>query len=198
MKPSDEDIRKMNQEANFNPSQDSSHDFKALKSGDPAYFKTLIDALFPPISHFVQSNSGTEEDAEDVFMYGINVLYYKAQQGTLRQEAKLSTILYAICRNYWLKTLKKNKPTAELTKDLENVYTDVNPEDDESWERIQLIRRQMAHISETCRKLLALVFYSDMELPQIAGELGLTYNSVRVRKSECLARLRKLVKQVYK
>jgi RNA polymerase sigma factor (sigma-70 family) len=166
--------------------------FQTLHHPNPKALRDLMDTLFPLIAHLVQSNSGTHEDAEDVFMYGMGELFFKAQQGTLRQDAKLSTILYAICRNYWLKTLKKNKPTAELTIDLENVYTDDNPEDEESWERIHLIRRQMAHISETCRKLLELVFHTDLDMRQIAKQMNLTYGSARVRKSECIARLRAL------
>lgn len=167
--------------------------FSYLYSPNPEDLKYLMEKLFPMISKLVQSNSGTHEDAQDVFMYGIGELFFKAQQGTLRQEAQLSTILYAICRNYWLKTLRKNKPNAELTNDLENVLTNVDPEDIEDWERIKVIRQQMELLSKTCRRLIELVFHSDLDMRQIAHELGLTYASVRVRKTECITRLRKLV-----
>jgi RNA polymerase sigma factor (sigma-70 family) len=171
-------------------------DFTVFLTGGPLALKKLMDALFPPISNYVLSNSGTAEDAEDVFMYGINVLLIKAQLGTLRQEAQLSTILYAICRNHWLKNLKENNPNAELTNDLENVLTDIDTGDEENWERILVIRQQMEHLSKTCRRLIELVFHTDLDMRQIADELGLTYASVRVRKTECLARLRKLVFKV--
>lgn len=170
--------------------------FSVLTSSNPQAIYDLLDRLFPPISKYVLSNSGTKEDAQDVFMYGIGELFFKAQQGTLRQEAQLSTILYAICRNHWLKTLKKNNPNAELTNDLENVLTDIDTGDEEDWERILVIRQQMEHLSKTCRRLIELVFHTDMDMQQIAAELGLTYASVRVRKTECLARLRKLVFKV--
>jgi RNA polymerase sigma factor (sigma-70 family) len=170
-------------------------DFAVFLNGDPLALKKLMGRLFPPISHLVQSNSGAMEDAEDVFMYGIGELFFKAQQGTLRQEAQLSTILYAICRNHWLKTLRKNKPNAELTNDLENVLTNIDPEDEEDGERIHVIRQQMEHLSKTCRRLIELVFHSDLDMQQIADELGLTYGSARVRKTECLAKLRELVKK---
>jgi DNA-directed RNA polymerase specialized sigma24 family protein len=48
-------------------------------------------------------------------------------------------------------------------------------------------------LSQTCRRLIELVFHTDLNMRQIADELGLTYASVRVRKTECIARLRKLV-----
>ncbi|MFZ2899543.1 MAG: sigma-70 family RNA polymerase sigma factor [Saprospiraceae bacterium] len=170
-------------------------DFAVFLNGDPLALKKLMDRLFPLILKLVQSNSGTHEDAQDVFMYGITELFVKAQQGTLRQEAQLSTILYAICRNHWLKTLRKNNPNAELTNDLENVLINIDPEDEEDWERIQVIRQQMEHLSKTCRRLIELVFHTDLDMQQIADELGLTYGSARVRKTECLAKLRELVKK---
>ena len=57
------------------------------------------------IQTLVINNSGTSDDARDIFQEAIIVLYEKAKSGSFELHAQLKTYIYAVCRRLWLKKL---------------------------------------------------------------------------------------------
>jgi RNA polymerase sigma factor (sigma-70 family) len=172
--------------------------FQGLMAGDSLVIQAFMDRYFPMIDKLVQANSGSREDAEDVFMYGMQQLFLKAKAKTLYAGAALSTILYSICYKRWLNVLRKKHPEIELTEEQERVLRSedyLSPEEEEKLERLRLIQHCMQHIPEDCRQVINKSFYSDDPMKEIAEQLDMTYGYVRVRKTKCLDKLRKLVKE---
>src|SRR5687768_10865709 len=59
------------------------------------------------IQSFILSNSGTPQDAEDIFQETVVTFIDLVKKNKFRGEAAIKTFLVAIARNLWLNELKK-------------------------------------------------------------------------------------------
>ena len=78
---------------------------RAIQSGDERALSQLYRLHWPMVSHFVLQNSGTEDDARDVYQEGVMVFYEKVRENSLELSCQIKTYLYAVCRRLWLKRL---------------------------------------------------------------------------------------------
>src|SRR6478736_7164869 len=82
---------------------------QALKSGtnpDDA-IRHLYRTQYRMVSAYIRQNSGTDQDAEDIFQEVILVFIDVLKKEKFRGESSVSTFLYALTRNIWLNELKK-------------------------------------------------------------------------------------------
>ncbi|MFN0012903.1 MAG: RNA polymerase sigma factor, partial [Saprospiraceae bacterium] len=63
----------------------------AVRSGDRALLRQLRDELYPFVRGLVLKNSGTEDDAKDVFQDAVMVVYDKAGQADFTLTSRFST-----------------------------------------------------------------------------------------------------------
>ena len=82
---------------------------EGLKNHDNEVLNFIYRKYFPEIRFFVIKNSGTDEDAQDVFQEAIIIIYKKLRDGVLDLTCSFKTYLYSVCRIVWLKQLEKRK-----------------------------------------------------------------------------------------
>jgi DNA-directed RNA polymerase specialized sigma24 family protein len=58
------------------------------------------------------------------------------------------------------------------------------------------VEKKFEDLPGTCQEILAL-WWSGLSLAQMAEKLGITYNYVKKRKSECSSKLTEMVKNVF-
>ena len=73
-----------------------------LKTEDSSSFELLYKFFFPSIASYIKQNTGSNEDAEDVFQEAIIVLLQKVRQPDFVLTFSLNTYLYAVAKNIWL------------------------------------------------------------------------------------------------
>ncbi len=156
----------------------------------------LYKNLYGGIARFVLNNSGTEEDAKDIFQEGLIVLYEKVVVPDFVQTSTLKTFLHAICRNLWLKRLRrsnrKETPMSELQLLPIADWEDPHQEDQEE-ERRELVQHLLGQLGEGCRRLLVLFYYERRSMQEIANLLGLSNDRVaKNKKARCMNKLREL------
>lgn len=168
-----------------------------IKTQDRVVLKALGTDFFPMIKDYVLKNSGNHEDAEDLFCEVIEVLYRKVQKGTLTLSCKLSTYLFAVAENLWRKKLRHKKYDSEVTIDDPTIYKEVEKLEElmEKTEEYKLMREKFQVLSEDCRKILNLSWYSDLSGKEIADRLNWTHGYLRKRKHKCREKLIELVKK---
>ena len=71
--------------------------------------KELYKTHYPMIVHLVCSNSGTEQEAKDIYQEAVIAFYERVQQPAFTLTCKIKTYLYAVCRRLWLKKLAEKK-----------------------------------------------------------------------------------------
>ncbi|MEL6845670.1 MAG: sigma-70 family RNA polymerase sigma factor, partial [Bacteroidota bacterium] len=123
---------------------------RGLQQGEVSILKEMYDAYFPMIKQFVLKNSGSTQEAEDVFQEGIMSLYRLVLKKDFELKSQLYTLLYAICRNWWFKQLRKlervtNEPAEVLTEGEKGVVEAIS-----SREREKLYQEKFRQLSLDC------------------------------------------------
>ncbi len=162
---------------------------EGLLEQKPEVVRSIFSEFLPPVAAFVRANSGTNEDAKDVFMYALEIVYRKLKAGDLTLTVLFSTYLQAICRRYWLKNLRRNKFDAGVTPDDPVVSNKVGTEQEtsisENSERQRLFTEKLRQIPKDCQMVLSLSWNTEMSMEEIAEALGWTYAYARKRKTIC-------------
>ena len=77
------------------------------------------------ILDFTRKNSGSEEDARDLFQEGLVVIFEKVSSGDLKLSSAFRTYFYAVCRNKWLMVLRRKRTGPQMVVDTEQLNEDI-------------------------------------------------------------------------
>lgn len=162
----------------------------------------LYEELFPGIVHFVQSNSGTEDDAKDIFQEALIVIYQKSTARDFEFTSSFKNYFFGICRMLWLKKISKSNPEesvdiAELAGMKELLFEDdmigemkINAHD----LMMGLYQKHFLSLNEECRKILKLHFQK-VPFAEIAEIMGLSNEKyAKARKYMCKEKLKQKIK----
>jgi RNA polymerase sigma factor (sigma-70 family) len=168
---------------------------KGLAANDRKAIETIYQNHYSMIQTLVINNSGTSDDARDIFQEAIIVLYEKAKSGSFELHAQLKTYIYAVCRRLWLKKLMISK---RFSGDLANAPETIATDDDiEIYEHrtqdFELMDRALLHLGEPCKELLESYYLRKKNMSEIAREFGYTNaDNAKNQKYKCLMRLKKI------
>ena len=169
----------------------------ALLAGDRDALRLLYDKHLPRIIKYVTQNSGSEEDAYDIFQEAILVIFKKAERDGLRLTASFFTYLYAVCSRMWLQKLKKRKRrgvTFSEPEEYTNTETEGIQEIMEEEERYRLYRAKFRELSENCRRVMSL-YFQKVPMEEIAQLMGFaSVNYAKKRKYHCKEKLVGLIR----
>lgn len=167
---------------------------EALRNGRERTLTQLYKQTFPMVLHYVKRNSGTEQDAKDLFQDALIIFYEKAVSGRLTLTASASTYLVSICRKRWLRELHQRShwestegqepDQAQPPADFELEYPESEPS----------LLEYVEQLGSTCQSILLSFYYFGQTMEQIAEQHQ--YRNIRtatVQKFKCLERLRKSV-----
>lgn len=164
----------------------------ALLTDRERTLERIYAKMYPMVRHYVKENSGTDEDAKDIFQEALITYYEKVVYDQLTLTSSLSTYLMGICKNLWRQELgKRARKTWLSDAPIDEVGEEVMVDDEQPTATLMAFVEQLG---ETCRSLLVSFYYFGQRLEQIAEQHG--YRSVRsatVQKFKCLERLRKAV-----
>lgn len=141
------------------------------------------------IRNLVEKNSGTADDASDLFQEVLIIIYEKVLDNRLQLTCSLKTYIYSIARNKWLNKLKAQKRYTSFN----NFESFISIEEEtESAPTINL-DNLLNEIGEACRKLLILFYYKKRSMQEICKELNYSNaDSVKNQKYKCMQRLKKM------
>ena len=138
--------------------------------------------ILPDAKKYILNNSGTNDDARDIFQDALVILYKKVQTGDFTLTVPLKSYLFGIIRNCWLSELRlrKKHPSEEFTAD----FIDNGTPDGESYESA---KAAFALLGEKCRQLLILFYFKKKSFIQIAAELSFSDDKVaKNQKYRCM------------
>jgi RNA polymerase sigma factor (sigma-70 family) len=163
-----------------------------IRKGDESALEFLYKKYYRMMTKLVISNSGTEEEARDVYQDALVVFWEKAKKGDLVMTSKISTFIYSICLNLWRKELdRKSRFSSEEKENFESIDT-------EREERIKAIHDCLDELGETCKKILMYYYFDGLSMNEIAENLGYANtDTAKTKKYKCKKRLDELVKAKY-
>ena len=147
------------------------------------------------VARLILQNSGGPADVDDIFQEGLIVLYKLAKNGEIEKVANVEAYLYSVCRNLWLKRLRRDKREVALTEEQEDIpVAEVALQSLLSDERQAALRHLLSQLGDSCRQILIWYYYDRLSMKEIAERMNYSGDQVaKNKKSNCLKKLRQAI-----
>lgn len=163
-----------------------------LLRNDPQIVRGLYTRHFPAVRQYVLDNSGTMDDAEDMFQEAFLVLWLKVKEGHYYAEAAQDPggFLFQVAKHKWLDVLRSAaKRNMRMLRD-DHAQAGEEPVEAGLEERIGRLREVYGRLDAKCRQVLDLFYFGRKDLAAIALAMGVEEASIRTIKYRCMMKLR--------
>lgn len=161
-----------------------------LRRNDAATVRMLYKQHFTAIRQYVLSNSGTTDDAQDIFQEAMTVLWLKVKEGALAAGSEPGAFLYQVAKNKWLDVVRSaaHKHMKVVHDDRKLDVRAEAPDDTE--EKLLRLREVYGKLDDKCRTVLDQFYFERKDLATIAAGMGVEEESIRTIKYRCMMKLR--------
>ncbi len=170
-----------------------------LRNNDNLLLRTLYKKHYPSVLKYVLNNSGTEQEAQDVYQESIIVLYKNVQKPEFNLSCALQTYIYSVCRRLWLKQLNKGSNVFKIDEHFgdEGNVEDVGGSDIAEHEKKEVdlskMKDGLVALGEPCNTILTDFYMKQLNMDTIAEKFGYTNaDNAKNQKYKCLQRLKKI------
>lgn len=168
---------------------------QGLKEHNNYAFEILYTFYYPMVERFVLNNSGTSDQAKDVFQETILVLLRKVPQADFELTSSLKTYVFSVASNLWLKRLREAKKVFhtdffDFERSLQEwETTELLGEPEKT--TVEKLGELLSRITVKCQTLLKAIFFFNKNIRQITSENGYTtVHNARNQKYKCLEQAR--------
>ena len=169
---------------------------EALRSGKDQALEEIYKKAFPIVRRHIIKNSGSAEEAKDIFQDGLHQLLRKIYNKDIDNNIELIPYLLGICKNLWLKRLNKIRISATSPDDTLDVFPQEQEEEVYSETLISLVHHYLSETGNKCKSILTAYYFRNMTMKEISVQLGYkTEASAKNRKYSCLQVLIKMSKE---
>jgi RNA polymerase sigma factor (sigma-70 family) len=162
-----------------------------LKKGNESCLKQLYQHL-NMVKSLVLKNSGTEDDALDIFQEAIIVFYKNVMSGDYELRGKISSYLYEVSRRLWLNQLNRRKKYERHNDSI--FFLDRAEDENKEYNPTALqgyIRNALEKLGDPCKSLLEAAIFLSMRMEDIAKKFNYSgARSASQQKLRCLKKLR--------
>jgi RNA polymerase sigma factor (sigma-70 family) len=167
-----------------------------LLRNDPATVRALYAKHFTAVRHYVVQNSGTGNDAQDVFQEAMTVLWMSVKEGRLLPDSDPGAFLFRVAKNKWLDVVRSAAHKhMKVVHDGRALDQNVDAPDDIE-ERIVRLRGVYDKLDDKCRAVLDQFYFERKDLGTIAAGMGVEEESIRTIKYRCMMKLRAFRKAI--
>ncbi len=168
-----------------------------LVNNDTQVINEIYKRCATKIKSWIVFNSGSEDDAGDIFQEALMDVYQQAKYKSLELTCPFEPYILLICKRKWLNVLKKRsiQPVTNSEEDLLHIGEDTfaNADDLEKEEaQSKLFLKCFEKLGERCKEIITWSMKGEAQ-EKVAETLGVTYGYLRKKKSECMASLIKMV-----
>ncbi len=163
---------------------------QGIKNKKIEVLQFVYQQYFPMIMEYTVKNSGTPDDAKDIFHDALTAIYEKANRESLNLSSSFSTYLFAIAKNLWLMVLRKRKTDLKYKSQLDplTVSSDEIDNDVQNHLRYKLYRKYFITLGDDCQKVLSW-FLDGISLKEIAEKMDFTPAYAKKKKFNCQKQL---------
>lgn len=168
-----------------------------ILSGKQEIFYDLYENEFPAVVRYILKNSGTVEDARDIFQDALIILVENACHGKVDLESrKINSYIFGISIRLWYTQLRQIKSDRLFSTDmnylLKNEAEIIRYEKPDSYGELV---KEIEQLGPRCKELLHHFYYLNHDWQSIAQDLGYSSGSVaRKQKYKCLEKIRDRMK----
>jgi RNA polymerase sigma factor (sigma-70 family) len=170
---------------------------EAIKKDDQSGYLAIYHSRTGQLKNHILGNGGSQADADEIEQKTIVILYEKIVNNTfvLNPGTKLSTFLYAIGRNLWLKRHASASKTTLLGDNHESI-NDVDYDLDEYRFEAQdreesLLIQAIAKLGEKCQTILKAKYYQKISDRDLSLQMGdMQESTIRKKRYKCIMQLK--------
>lgn len=169
-----------------------------LIENNSAIIQSIYKKFAPKVIHYVKTNNGDVDHAQDVIQEVLMTIYNQAKTKDLKLTCPFDAYFFLLCKRRWLNELKKSS-NKQVTIQDDTLSTDdsitqmvLTTEDFD--EKQALFDQMFQKLGEKCQELLKLSFVTKT-LDEVAIKLNVSYAYVRKKKSLCTGQLTELIQQ---
>lgn len=172
-----------------------------LRNKNERALSELYKNHYPMVLKLVVENSGTEDDAKDIYQEAVIAFYQRVQQADFVLTCKIATYLYAVSWRLWLKKLSgKKRFTLKVheTEQFLQVEEEITNIEDEN-KRIAIMKTSLEGLGQPCSSIIRDFYMNALTMEEICAKFGYTNaDNAKNQKYKCLQRLKKLFFDAYK
>jgi RNA polymerase sigma-70 factor, ECF subfamily len=166
----------------------------ALQAGEAAAEEELVRRFRPGLVALMRARTRDAETAPELANDTLLAVITAVRQGQLREPERLAGFVHGIARNVVAGHFRR-RASEPQTVALEHDAPAPPPADPDEHERWQLALRTLSELSPLDREVLELSLVQCLAPQEIAARLGLTADTVRMRKMRAVRRAAELVQQ---
>lgn len=174
----------------------SSEILDGIRNNDTKVLHHIYQTYFNRIRAFVLRNSGSEDDASDLFQEALVIIFERVRGGYFEISCSFTTYFFSLTKYLWLKHLNLRKQTDDITisiDDLSDEESLIDLDNDiasflENTESRRFLQKHFSLLSEGCQELIRL-FFQKVPISVISQKLGITEKFVKKKKFECKEKL---------
>ncbi len=159
--------------------------------------KAIYRNHFESLCWYIMNNSGSRQDAEDVFQEVVLSFIDLVQKDKFRGESTVKTFLFSLNRHTWLNELKRRGRALAREEKYERGQDKMEMDASHyiaDREGKAEVTRLVGELGETCRKILLLFYYESLSMREILETLHYENEQVvRNKKYKCLKQLEQMI-----
>ncbi len=161
-------------------------------NGDPAFLQQLYAKNYYGVEAYVLKNSGTKDQAKDIFQHGLLVLYTLLKKDKL-QISSFDNYLFSVCKNLWIKQSSKKIVTKRPLETLVDESPDLASFHIEQLQW-NLFKEKYELLKEACKTIIKMTL-ANISYAEISKKLKFpNENAARQKAFRCKTKLFKMIK----
>ena len=164
-----------------------------LRNGKQEKAFTKLYKLFPKVEKYIHQNSGSKEEALDIFQEGLILLY---QKSITDSEIIIEGFVIKSCKYLWQNELRKKKVRIGDSEKSDSLIQDDSELEllIEKERKLNQVEEIVNQISKKCQQIFELFYFKSMSMTEIAKKIGYkSIQSAKVQKYKCMEQARNLV-----
>jgi RNA polymerase sigma factor (sigma-70 family) len=157
----------------------------------------LYQQHYEALSHYTRQNSGSQQDAEDVFQEVIVTFMELVNQGRFRGESSIRTFLYSLNRHIWLNELKKRGRMQARNIKFEQSREQADADAASiiaGREGRQQVMELIEQLGDACKQVLIAFYYRELSVREMLEFLPYENEQVvRNKKYKCMKKLEEML-----
>lgn len=160
--------------------------------------QSIYKKFAPKVKNYIRTNSGDDDDANDVIQEVLIAIYNQAKLKGLKLTCPFDAYFFLLCKRRWLNELKKSSNKQVTIQDdilsIDESAQEIVLQTEIFDEKQSLFDEMFQKLGDKCKEVLKLSFVLKT-MEEVAQQLNVTYGYVRKKKSLCTGQLTEMIQQ---